>query len=100
MLTRGPQGVLGALHAAGQALDISQAFRPAALLIALGQQAASMAGVAPGHLQLTSCWPGGRLPNSTSSLVVPVTGLLLQGARLDGVHLEPLQEVRLWLHSA
>lgn len=87
--------MLGALVAAGQPLDISQAFRPAALLSTLAQHAARTAGVAPGHLQLVSCWPGGRLPGSTPGLAVPVTGLLLQGAAFGGVHLEPLHEVRL-----
>lgn len=79
-----------------QPLDLSTPFRAAALLNALEQAACRAAGVALGQLQLASCWPGASLAGGgRGGLVVPVTGLLLQGALFDGYSLTAVQQVRL-----
>jgi hypothetical protein len=114
-LSQGPAGLLGSLAALPpgqqqQQLDLSQPFRPGALLSALSQQAARQAGVALGQLQLVACWRGARLADG-SGLAVPVTGLLLQGALFDGTGLQPVQQdspllapapalTLAWLHPA
>lgn len=87
-----PQAALHTL----QPLDLSTAFRPAALLNALEQQACREARVALGELQLASCWPGASLAGAgqPGRLRVAVTGLLLQGALFDGYSLQPVQQVR------
>jgi len=74
-----------------QPLDLSTPFRPAALLNALEQAACRAAGVALGQLQLASCWQGAG--QAGGGLVVPVTGLLLQGALFDGYSLTAVQQV-------
>jgi hypothetical protein len=102
---RDPLAATGRAHP--QALDLSTAFRPGALLSALAQQAARQAGVALGQLQLVACWSRGGggatahaspapvavLGDGASPLEVPVTGLLVQGALFDGGRLTPVQQV-------
>jgi hypothetical protein len=83
----------GGLLAAKQPLDLSQLFRPGALLNALRQAAARLSGVPLDGLRLaTSCDPR-KLPGGSAALVVQLGGLMLQGASFNGTQLQPVEAV-------
>ena len=82
----------GGLLAAKQPLDLSQLFRPGALLNALRQAAARQSGVPLDGLRLaTSCDP--RRLGGGGAMVVQLGGLMLQGASFNGTQLRPVEVV-------
>ncbi len=71
-------------------LDLSQLFRPRALVNALRQQTARQLGVSMDQLKLVTAWDARRLASSSPAVHMQVSGLLIQGAAFDGTRLAPV----------